>query len=314
MTPKGRVSVIGAGSIGKAWALVFAQAGHTVALWDPHAGVLAASPTAILGRLDDMAAHSLLHEAPSSVLARIDCAASLPSAVEGAVHVQENGPEDLAQRRVLFRELDRHAPPEATLASSTSGMPPSSFTEDLPGRNRCLVAHAGNPPYLLPLVELCPAPWTAADAMGRVTALMEGAGRRVAPMLKEAEGFILNRLQGALLAEAFRLVADGIAQPAAIDTVMKGSLGLRWSFMGPFETIDLNAPGGIADFCHRYGALYERLQTQMPPRDWDEALVGRVASERRADLPVAGIPERQDWRDRRLMALAVHLAQQPPPA
>ncbi len=312
--PEGRVAVVGAGSIGKAWAVVFAQAGHTVGLWDPDAAALAAAPGAIRARLDDMAAHSLLQEAPSAVLARVGCAATLAGALEGAVHVQENGPEDLAQRRALFRELDRHAPPAATLASSTSGMPPSSFTEDLPGRARCMVAHAGNPPYLLPLVELCPAPWTTADAMHRVTALMEGAGRRVAPMLKEAEGFILNRLQGALLAEAFRLVADGIAEPAAIDTVMKGSLGLRWSFMGPFETVDLNAPGGIADFCRRYGSLYERLQAQMPPREWDEALVGRVAAERRADVPVAGIPARQEWRDRRLMALAVHLAQQPPPA
>jgi 3-hydroxyacyl-CoA dehydrogenase len=306
------VAIVGAGSIGKAWAIVFAQAGHTVRLWDPDPVVLAGAASAIRLRLDDMASHCLLEE-PAAVLARINTAASLPDAVRDALHVQENGPEDLGLRRVLFRELDLHAPAAATLASSTSGMPPSSFTEDLPGRARCLVAHAGNPPYLLPLVELCPAPWTSADAMDRVGALMRGAGRQIAPMLKEAEGFLLNRLQGALLAEAFRLVADGVAEPDAIDTVMKASLGLRWAFMGPFETIDLNAPGGIVDFCRRYGELYERLQSQMPPRAWDEVLVARVAASRRADVALDGIAARQEWRDQRLMTLAVHLTGQPAP-
>ena len=313
MTAESLVAVVGAGSIGKAWALVFAQAGHDVSLWDPDPAILSGAPDLIRVQLDDLAAHGLLSEAPDTVLRRIGLADSLEAAVGDAVHVQENGPEDLPLRRTLFAALDRHAPAAATLASSTSGMPPSSFTEGLAGRARCLVAHAGNPPYLLPLVELCPAPWTSAAALDSVRALMQGAGRQVAAMHKEAEGFILNRLQGALLAEAFRLVADGIADPAAIDTVMKGSLGLRWSFMGPFETVDLNAPGGLADFCRRYGGLYERLQAQMPPLAWDADLVGRVAAERRSELPLDGIAARQAWRDRRLMALAQHLAGQPPP-
>ena len=307
------IAVVGSGSIGKGWAIVFAQAGHAVRLWDPDPVTLASAAGAIRARLDDMASHGLLTDEPAAVLARISSAASLPEAVRDVRHVQENGPEDLEVRRALFRALDSNAPGAATLASSTSGMPPSSFTEDLPGRARCMVAHAGNPPYLLPLVELCPAPWTSADAMDRVDVLMRGTGRRVAPMLKEAEGFLLNRLQGALLAEAFRLVADGVAEPDAIDTVMKASLGLRWAFMGPFETVDLNAPGGIADFCLRYGGLYERLQVQMLPRSWDEALVARVAAARRSDVAAEGIAARAEWRDRRLMALGVHLARQPAP-
>ena len=313
MTTNGLVAVVGAGSIGKAWALVFAQAGHDVSLWDPDPAILSSAPDVIRAQLEELAAHGLLQEAPGTVVLRVGVADSLEAAVGTAVHVQENGPESLELRRTLFEALDRHAPATATLASSTSGMPPSSFTEGLAGRARCLVAHAGNPPYLLPLVELCPAPWTSAEAVGSVRALMQGAGRLVATMHKEAEGFILNRLQGALLAEAFRLVADGIAEPAAIDTVMKGSLGLRWSFMGPFETVDLNAPGGIADFCDRYGGLYERLQKQMPPRPWDAELVGRVAAERRNELPLDGIVARQAWRDRRLMTLAKHSAGQPLP-
>jgi 3-hydroxyacyl-CoA dehydrogenase len=140
---------------------------------------------------------------------------------------------------------------------------------------------------------------------------MSASGRQVAVLKREANGFLLNRLQGALLAEAFRIVAADIADPDDIDTVIKSALGLRWSFMGPFETVDLNAPGGISDFCARYGSLYEDLQKEMPPRLWNEALVAKVDAARRQDLPVADIPARQAWRDKRLMSLAVYLKTQP---
>ena len=138
------------------------------------------------------------------------------------------------------------ARPDAVLASSTSGIPASAFTEGLAGRARCLVAHPVNPPYLVPLVELCPAPWTDAAVVSRTRALMTSAGQVPATVNKEMDGFALNRLQGALLAEAFRLVADDVISPTDLDALVKHGLGLRWSFMGPLETIDLNAPGGLA--------------------------------------------------------------------
>ncbi len=308
-----QTAVVGAGAIGKGWAIVFAQAGYRVSVWDPDPDTLRAVPDVIAAELAELARQGLVREEPARIQARIRLAASLAEVVRGADHVQENGPETLASRRQTLAEIDALAEPGAVLASSTSGMPPSSFTAELPGRARCLVAHPANPPSLLPLVELCPAPWTDPAILERTQRLMTRAGRQIATMRREADGFILNRLQGALLAEAFRLVADGVVDPDEVDTVMKHGLGRRWSFMGPFETVDLNAPGGIADFCTRYGALYEALQTQMPPRRWDADLVGRVAAARRADLHEAEIAIRQAWRDRRLMALAVHLREQPDP-
>ncbi len=118
-------------------------------------------------------------------------------------------------------------------------------------------------------------------------------------------------MQGALLAEAFRLVADDVISPADLDATVKHGLGLRWSFMGPFETIDLNAPGGLADYCARYGGLYAELQAQMTPREWDGALIDRLHAARREQLPANMQPVRQEWRDRRLMALLAHKAAQP---
>jgi L-gulonate 3-dehydrogenase len=168
-----------------------------------------------------------------------------------------------------------------------------------------------NPPYLVPLVELCPAPWTDPAVVARTRALMTQAGQVPATVNKEMDGFALNRLQGALLAEGFRLVADGVVAPADLDALVKHGLGLRWSFMGPLETIDLNAPGGLSDYCDRYGPLYAELQKQMTPREWDAALIHRLHSARRAELPPNMQSVRQGWRDRRLMALLAHKATQP---
>lgn len=306
-----RIAVIGAGLIGRAWSIVFARAGFTVALWDPVPAAVPAARDFIAARLPELAEAGLLADPPAAVLARLHPAASLAEAVAEAAHVQENGPERVEDKRALFAELDRLAPPAAILASSTSGIPASAFTETLAGRARCLVAHPVNPPYLVPLVELCPAPWTAPETVAATRALMERAGQVPVTVKQEREGFVLNRLQGALLAEAFRLLEQDAISPEDLDATIKHGLGLRWSFMGPLETIDLNAPGGLAEYCARFGGLYSRMQREMTPLDWSEALVARLEAARRAVLPADRLGERTAWRDRRLMALAAHKRGQP---
>ena len=306
-----RVAVVGAGLIGRSWSIVFARAGFEVRLWDALGTAVPAALHYIAERLPELAEMRLLAEPPDAVLPRIRAAATLAEAVDGVEHVQENGPERVAEKQALFAELDRAAPPDAVLASSSSGIPASAFTESLRGRARCLIAHPVNPPYLVPLVELCPAPWTDPVAVERTRALMARAGQVPAALAREVQGFALNRLQGALLAEAFRLVADGVMSPADLDATVKHGLGLRWAFMGPFETIDLNAPGGLADYCERYGPLYADLQKQMKPRKWTPALIAELEAARRAELPRNLHGVRQEWRDRRLMALIAHKANQP---
>ena len=306
-----QVAVVGAGLIGRAWSIVFARAGFDVALWDPYPQQVEAALGFIAERLPELQEIGLLKEAPAVVAARVRPAATRSEAVRDAEHVQENGPEQVAAKQSLFAELDRAARPDAVLASSSSGIPASAYTKDLAGRARCLVAHPVNPPYLIPLVELCPAPWTDQEVVSRTRTLMTNAGQVPATVNKEMDGFALNRLQGALLAEAFRLVADDAISPADLDALVKHGLGLRWSFMGPLETIDLNAPGGLRDYCERYGPLYAELQSQMTPREWDATLIDRLHSARRSELPANMQGVRQEWRDRRLMALLAHKATQP---
>ncbi len=305
-----QIAVVGAGLIGRAWAIVFARAGHTVRLWDKLPGVADRALALVAESLADLHAAGLVTEPPATIAARITAAATLADCLAGAAHVQENGPERLAPKQEIFAELDRLCGPEVILASSTSGIPASEFTADLPGRARCLVAHPVNPPYLIPLVELVGAPWTAPATIARTRALMERVGQVPVTAYKETRGFVLNRLQAALVAEAFRMVRDGVMSAEDVDACVKDGLGLRWSFMGPFETIDLNAPGGVADYAGRFGPLMGAITEEQTPFLYDEETVSRVAGARRAALPLDGIEARSGWRDRRLMALIAHKRRQ----
>lgn len=299
-------AVAGAGLIGRAWAIVFARAGGRVRLWDGVPAALDAALPLLRANLDDLEAQGLIASA-ADVASRIEAVPTLAGALDGAAWMQECIAEQVEPKTALFEEADRLAEPEAILASSSSAIAASRVTEGLAGRLRCLVAHPVNPPYLVPLVELCPSPWTDRAVIERARAVMESVGMVPVAVRREVEGFVLNRLQGALLAEAFKLVADGTISADDLDKTVKDGLGLRWSFMGPFETIDLNAPGGVADYCARYGPFYERLQAeQAPVLAWDADLVGRIEAERRKHLAADELGERQVWRDRRLMALLRH--------
>jgi 3-hydroxyacyl-CoA dehydrogenase len=301
-----KIAIIGAGMIGRAWAVVFARAGRTVALYDTDPGVVEAARSAIAAAARDLADFDLIGEAPETVATRVKPAATIAAALDGAGYAQENAPEDVTVKRALYSELDAAAGPDAMIGSSTSGIPTSAYAAHLAGRDRCLVAHPVNPPSVVPLVELAPAPWTDPDVVTRTRDLMVAVGQEPIVVRKEIRGFILNRLQGALLNEAMRLVADGYVSTEDLDRTVKHGLGLRWSFMGPMETIDLNAPGGVPDYASRYGPIYCEVARETDPRKWDEALYGQAAADRRVALPIEAHVERQAWRDRRLMALAAH--------
>ena len=303
-----KVAIVGSGFIGRAWAISFARAGNEVAMWDEVPAASAGARDYIAGVLGDLQANDLLRgQTPDQVLARISVTTELAEALAGAGHVQENTPEKLDVKRAVFARIDGMADADAVIASSSSALLPSSFTEHLAGRHRCLVVHPLNPPYLIPAAEVVPAPWTSAEAVERTRALLVEAGHAPLVMKRELDGFIMNRLQGALLEEAFRLVADGYAGIEDVDIGIRDGLALRWSFMGPFETIDLNAPGGVRDYVERYQGIYENLFGQMQRRvDWAGPVLETIETARRARLLEGQLGERQVWRDRQLMALAAH--------
>ena len=309
-TTERHVAIVGAGLIGRAWAAIFARAGWNVRLTDPHRETLAAAPELIRNELHALARHGLAAD-PEGAAARVSVAAGVADAVEGVEVVQENGPENIDQKIRIFAELDRLAPRDALLVSSTSAIVASRFTEMLPGRARCLVGHPVNPPHLVPLVELCGAPWTAPEAIERARKIYREIGQVPVTINREINGFVLNRLQGALLAEAFRLVGEGFISAEDLDHTMKDGLGLRWSFLGPFETIELNAPGGIPDYCARYTGFYRELASAAAGPDvYQSPNVDKVI----AAWPHPPSPERiaalTQRRNEWLASLAAHKASQ----
>ena len=295
-----KIAVVGTGLVGTAWAIVFARAGREVWLHDVADGAVERSIARIETLLPALAEDGLLNaQSPEAVRSRLHPARSLAAALEGAVHVQESGPERLEVKRELHAEIDALAPPGSVVASSTSGIRASTFSETLDHRERVLVAHPINPPHLVPLVELVPAPWTAESVVDATADLMRAVGQSPVRLNREVNGFVVNRLQGALLAEAFRLVEDGVCGVEDVDAAIADGLGLRWSFIGPFETIDLNSPDGVKGYCDMLGDLYYELACeQADPRRWEAPLVERIEGERRAALPKEALAERQAWRDR----------------
>jgi len=305
-----KAAIVGAGLIGRSWAMVFARAGWQVALYDPLAGVAAHALDLIGPALAEQEQFGLVGDARAAT-ALIEAPATLAETLADAALVQECGPEKVGIKRDVFAELDRLAAPETILASSTSAIVASRFTETLAGRGRCLVGHPVNPPHLVPLVELCPAPWTDPATVERARTIYAAVGQVPVLVKREVEGFVLNRLQGALLNEALRLVEDGVISPQDCDHTLKDGLGLRWSFLGPFETIELNAPGGIADYCARYSGIYRSLAAQPPSASvWDAENVARVTAQWRAPATPEAHAARERARDRRLAALRQHKAEQ----
>ena len=301
-----RIAIVGAGLIGRAWAIVFARAGHPVVMYDADASAIANAQRLTQEALRELREAGLISEAPEVVGKRIVTAATLAECVRDADYVQENTAERLEVKREVYAQMDAAAGPLCILASSTSTIQTSRFAEGLAGKHRCLVAHPVNPPHVVPVVEISPAPFTAPEVVERTWALQAKVGQVPVTVKHEVEGFILNRLQAALLNEAWRLVKEDVCTVEDLDKCIKDGLGLRWAFMGPFETIDLNAPGGIPDYAARYGAKLHGMMQDVRNEPWDDTLIARIEAARRKVMPQAQHAVREAWRDRRLMALIAH--------
>lgn len=301
-----KVAILGAGLIGRSWAMVFARGGHHVALWDQGSAQVAKALDHVAITLPEMEEAGLIANA-KDIQQRISGATSLAEAVAGAEFIQENIVERAEPKQALFRDVEALAAADAIISSSTSAIMPSIIFGPLTTRERCLVSHPLNPPHLAPIVELCGADFTSPETIARARAIMDGCGMVPVVVKREIEGFILNRLQLAVLNEAFRLIAEDYVSAEDLDKTIKDGLALRWSFMGPIETIDLNAPRGVADYLERYGPTIRRVgESQAAAAPWPDSIGIKLDEERRRTVARERLGDATRWRDRRMMALAAH--------
>ncbi|XP_058546357.1 lambda-crystallin homolog isoform X1 [Neofelis nebulosa] len=304
----GVVVIVGSGLIGRSWAMLFASGGFRVKLYD-------IEQQQVTNALENIRKEMMFLEQSGSLkgslgaqdqLSLISGCLNIQEAVEGALHIQECVPENLELKKRIFAQLDQIIDDQVVLSSSTSCLLPSQLFAGLAHVQQCLVAHPVNPPYYVPLVELVPHPETAPATVDRTHALMRKIGQSPVRVLKEMDGFVLNRLQYAVISEAWRLVEEGIVSPSDLDLVMSDGLGMRYAFIGPLETMHLNAEGMLS-YCDRYSeGMKHVLKTFGPIPEFSGATVEKV--NQAMCLKVPADPEhlaaRRRWRDECLQRLA----------
>ena len=250
----GPVAIVGAGTIGAGWAAFFALSGLEVRVADP-SGQAPCVVAATLERARPvMEGLGRLSAEPTVPRVLTDVAA----AVEGAAHIQEALPEDMALKRRVYAQIEAAAPREAILASSSSGLLPSALQEGMRHPGRMLVVHPNNPPYLMPLVEIVAGAMTDASTVTLTKSFYESLGKRTIVLRREVKGHVFNRLQAALWREAVHLVAEGYATVEDVDRAVVEGLGARWAVCGPHEIFHLSGGDqGMAGFLDRLGNAVE---------------------------------------------------------
>ncbi|XP_012735512.2 lambda-crystallin homolog [Fundulus heteroclitus] len=261
------ITVIGSGLIGRSWAMVFVSGGYRVKIYDNQLGQAAKAVTEIRKQLEELEEARMLRGdlTATQQLALLSSHEDLAQALDEAFFVQECVFEQLEVKQSVFQEIERFVGKGVILSSSTSCLVPSSVFAKVQERSRCLVSHPVNPPYYVKLVELVPHPETLATVMDATHSLMTKVGQAPVLLKKEIDGFALNRVQAAIIAESWRLVQDGVISVKDIDLVMSEGLGMRYAFIGPMETMHLNAPEGLEDYMRRYGEGITRILNAFGP-------------------------------------------------
>ncbi|EKF19173.1 3-hydroxyacyl-CoA dehydrogenase NAD-binding domain-containing protein [Nitratireductor pacificus] len=287
---KAPVLIVGGGTIGCGWAAAFAAAGHPTQVFDPAPETAARvelvwrKALPVLERLGNVGADV----APPSHIARLD------EAAETVAFVQEALPERLELKRQVLAALERHVPADAVIASSTSGLSPSDIQDALAHPERLVVGHPCNPPYLMPVVEICAGAKTDAPAMDRADAFYSAIGKTVLRLRREMPGHLVNRLQAALWREAVHLAAEGVASVDDIEKAVTKGLAARWCVTGPTAIFHLaGGEAGLAKFFDDLGPEVEKW--------WASLGTPRLDAETRAAL-IEGVAQSPGLADAEALA------------
>ena len=297
-----KIGICGAGLIGASWAIGFANAGYISLVYDnnpnssdnfkKYFGKLIQDIKLIDPDIDE-----------SKIKDNIQLNCSMEQISEDSILIQESVVEDLKVKQNIYRQLDKLTSKDTILASSSSYIVISKISELVEYKHRCINAHPALPPHVVPFVEVAGSEDTCEEIINKALNIYKKANYAAILVKKETEGFVLNRLQGALLNEAVRLHEGGFASMEDIDIALKHALGIRWAFMGPFEIMDLNAPEGIKDSFNRYRTGIQNLAKQQNtvPSYSDEYL-NKLDKEQRQRL---GFNDRTDRIEKRNKMIAL---------
>ena len=299
-----KVACVGAGLIGQGWATLFSSAGIEVILQDVTETVLERSMEAVKSNLRFLEANKLLKRGEGDVaLKKIKMSTLIGEAVRDADYVQESVPDNYDFKKQVFREMDIAAPDHAILASSSSGLLMTEIQKVTLKPQRCVLVHPALPVYLLPLIEIVGGEQTDRETATVACDFMKRLGKTPVLLKREVPGYIINRLQAALLREAIDLVDKGVASAEEVDKAFCMGVGLRDPIIGPFLRIHLAGDGVerfIENFSQSYRNRWETMETwtSIPPSAVNKIVRGVKEMD---VVRTKTLDEIKSWRDEMLV-------------
>ena len=301
-----KVACVGAGLIGQDWATLFSSKGLQVILQDVSETVLEKSASRVRSNLLFLEANNVLKPGEAeAALRRIEITPLLDQAVSQADYVQESVPDDYDIKKKVYKEMDAVAPDHAILASSSSGLLMTEIQKTTARPRRCVLVHPVLPAYLIPLVEIAGGEQTSRETVIAAYDFMKNLGKVPVLLKREVSGYIVNRLQAALLREAIDLVDKDVASAEDVDKAFCMGIGLRDPIIGPFLRIHLAGRGVerfIQNFSQSYRHRWETMEswTSIPP----SAAEKMVRSVREMEVVrEKTLEDIENWRDEMLVKL-----------
>ncbi|XP_039599939.1 lambda-crystallin homolog [Polypterus senegalus] len=309
------IAIIGGGLIGRSWAMVFASGGYRVKIYDIQAGQARRAQEDISKEMRKLQDSGFLRgllsaEEQTSLISSHD---DLKETLESAFFIQECIYENLSAKQEIFCAVESHVADGVILSSSTSCILPTNVFSKVKNRKRCIVSHPVNPPYYVKLVELVPHPETDSTVVDVTYNMMKEVGQSPVRLRREIDGFALNRIQYAVIAEAWRLVKDGILSVQDVDAVMSEGLGMRYAFVGPMETVHLNAEG-LQQYFQQYGEGIKRVLSSFGPvPDFSDEELKKIDQEMCNWVPCdpQNLAARRERRDRYILGLSQLKSKEP---
>lgn len=226
--------------MGSGIALAFARAGTRVSLTTRRETTLNQSRERLTESLRLLVKHGLVSRwAAKEIPERIATSTSFDSLDFGVDLVVESIAENMDEKRSILQRVERRAAPHTIITTNTSSLSLTELSEALRRRENFAGYHWFNPPEFVRLVEVVSGPQTREETTDRLMAWSGAIGKQPILIRREIEGFVANRLQYALMREAYALVARGICSIQDVDRVVRAGLGPRWAAVGPFESMDL---------------------------------------------------------------------------
>ncbi len=283
-----KLAVIGTGVIGNGWIARGLAKGFDVTAYDPSEGAEAETYRAIENAWPSLEKMGL---APGASQEKLTFCKDMSSAVAEADLIQENVPEREQLKRQILAEIDEHASSEAIIASSTSGIIPSTLQQDCQHHpERVIVAHPFNPVHILPLVELVGGKKTDSEVVNKAYKIYQKMEMRPLIVKQEIEGHISDRLMEALWREALHIVNDGVATTEDVDNAVIYGPGLRWALMGTFMTFHLaGGEGGMRHMLHQFGPALKQPWTKLEAPELTDELAEKVINgceQQASDTPI----------------------------